>query len=218
MLKAYRPQLKLETNLPQAEEPDLYVPTSEEVKAVLEAASERLRVPVLLASSGSLRREEICALTPEDITDFGVRVNKAVVYDYDKNLVVKLPKSQAGDRFCPLPPEIIQEVRVWSDFGISPNALNGVWQKLKYKLGLEFRFHDFRHYFASELHAQGVPDQYIMKVGGWKSAATLQRIYRHTLRDKEKIYNVEIVNIFTAELIASKKRQKRSKKVIYLTS
>lgn len=200
VLKMYRPSLILNTKLPQSEPLEIYVPTSSEVKRAIENANDWLKVPILLASSGSLRRSEVCAITPEDITAFGVRVNKAAVYDSNKKLVIKPPKTKAGDRLCPLPKEVLSEVRAWDHFGITPNRLEKEFQKLKEELGLRFRFHDFRHYFASELHSQGIPDQYIIKAGGWSSVSTLQQIYQHTLRDKEKIFDEKIVNIFSAEL------------------
>ena len=205
VLKAYKPNLQLTTNLPQAEEKDIYVPTSDEVKKCIETADEFLRVPILLASSGGLRRSEISALTPDDVTDLGVSITKATVYDENKDLVVKPPKTKSGNRFCPLSKEIVREVKAWKHFGISPGKIEHEFQKLKKELGLNFKFHSFRHYFASELHAQGIPDQYIAKAGGWKSVATLQKIYQHTLRDKEKIYNDKIVNIFSKNLSQKEK-------------
>ena len=218
VLKMYRPQLQLNTQLPQAQALEIYVPTSDEVRQVIAAADEWLRVPILLASSGSLRRSEICALTPDDVLEFGVRVNKAAVYNADKEIVIKPPKTKAGNRFCPLPPEVLKEVKAWKHFGITPNKLEKKFQRIKKDLGLKFKFHAFRHYFASELHSQGIPDQYIIKVGGWSSATTLQRIYQHTLRDKEQIYEEKIVNIFTSELTAQNKSENGTKKIINLSS
>ena len=59
------------------------------------------------------------------------------------------------------------------------------------KLGIErFRFHDLRHYSASIMHAIGIPDQYIMERGGWATDATLKKVYRHALQDK----NQEMIN------------------------
>jgi integrase len=49
-----------------------------------------------------------------------------------------------------------------------------------------FRFHDLRHYSASVMHAIGVPDVYIMERGGWKSDATLKKIYRGKMDDYQK--------------------------------
>ena len=59
-----------------------------------------------------------------------------------------------------------------------------------------FSFHKLRHYFASELHARGIPDKYIAEVGGWETVEMLQRIYQHTLRDKQEEISQKIVNVF----------------------
>ena len=212
VLKAYRPSLQLTTHLPQAEIKDKVIPTSDDVRMCLDNANEFIRVPILLASSGSLRCSEICALTPEDFSELGVQVNKAVVFDDEHNLALKLPKSNAGHRFCPLPADVIKEARAWEHFGLTPDKLEKQYQRLKKKLGLEFTFHSFRHYFASELHAQGVPDKYIAKVGGWKDVSTLQKVYQHTLHNREAVYEDKIVNIFATELkvIKGKKEKKQA--------
>lgn len=203
VLKAYMPSLHLNTNLPQKEVKDIIVPTAEEVRLCIDHANDYLKVPILLASTGSLRRSEICALTPSDVTDVGVLVNKAAVYDDNRQLIIKQPKSTAGHRFCPLPPDVIMEVKKWKHFGLSPSKLGDEFIHMKNKLSLKFTFHGFRHYFASELHSQGVPDKYIAKVGGWRDVSTLQNIYQHTLRDREKIFEDKIVNIFSNALSSS---------------
>ena len=111
VLKLYAPHIILNTDLPRSVQSEVYVPTTEEVAAALNAANDVLRVPILLASRGSLRRSEICALTKADITDFGVNITKAMVKDMDKQWVIKPPKTEAGTRFCPLPPDVIKEVK-----------------------------------------------------------------------------------------------------------
>ena len=198
VLKLYAPGIVLNTDLPQKTKTEVYVPTSEEVSQALAAANELLRVPILLASRGSLRREEICALTPEDVTSFGVNVNKAMVKDENNRFVIKPPKTEAGYRFCPLPPDVIKEVKAWS-FSINPDKLERSWQRIKKKENLNFKFHALRHYWASLLHSKGVPDQYIAKVGGWASIEMLHKVYAHALRDKTPAFNTQIVNIFSDE-------------------
>ncbi len=50
-----------------------------------------------------------------------------------------------------------------------------------------FRFHDLGHYYASTLHAIGIPDPYIMERCGWGNDAVRKDVYRHTTGDiKEK--------------------------------
>lgn len=197
VLKAYRPELTLTTRLPQKTKSEVTIPTTQEVQMLLENADEVIRVPILLASSGGLRRGEICALTPSDFNDFGVKVNKAVVIDKNHNKILKQPKTTAGYRFVPLPKEIIDEARQWKHFNLSPDALGKRFYTLVNSLPIpHISFHKLRHYFASELHAQGIPDQYIAQIGGWETVATLQRIYQHTLRDKEIEMSNKIVNVF----------------------
>ena len=65
-----------------------------------------------------------------------------------------------------------------------------------------FRMHDLRHYSASILHAIGIPDQYIMARGGWKTDNVMKRVYRDTLSDVEKRMNKKAVNYF--EKLAAK--------------
>ena len=38
------------------------------------------------------------------------------------------------------------------------------------------------------MHAIGIPDQYIMARGGWKSDVVLKNIYRGTMDDYEKVF------------------------------
>ncbi len=198
VLKAYYPQLTLTTRLPQNKKPEYNIPTTAEVQLLIENAKERLRVPILLASAGGLRRGEICALTPDDFNNFGVNINKAVVMDKNHKWVCKPPKTKAGYRFVPLPKEIIKQALEWKHFNITPNILDDHFRKLKRSLPVpDLRFHELRHYFASELHAQGIPDQYIAQIGGWESVDILQKIYQHTMRDKENEMSNRIVGIFS---------------------
>lgn len=208
VLHFYAPQIILRTDFPQKrKQKEVYVPTSEEVNQALETAPEILRVPILLSSRGSLRRSEICALTAEDFTDTGVHIIKAMVKDENKKWVIKPPKTAAGERFCPLPQDVISAARAFDFSTLNPDRIEGYWQRLKTKQGFQFKFHAFRHYWASLLHAQGVPDQYIAKIGGWSSVEMLQKVYAHALRDKLPEYSDKIVDIFSAEF-AKKKENK----------
>lgn len=194
----YRPGFVFSTRLPQKKEAECIVPITSEVQTLLSVADEWIRVPILLASQGSLRRSEICALTPEDFTDLGVRVSKAVVINDEGKPVVKPPKSKAGNRFCPLPQEVIQEARAWKHFGLTPASLSAHFRRCRDKVDVpHFSFHKLRHYWASELHAQGIPDKYIAETGGWETVEMLQRVYQHALRDHSNEMTSRIVSIFS---------------------
>lgn len=197
VIRAYRPSFDFTTTLPQKIKPQYTIPTTADIATLLEQANDKIRVPILLASQGGLRRSEICALTADDFTDLGVNVNKAAVMDSDKNLVIKTTKTIAGTRFVPLPQSVIVEAKNWQYFGMSPSVLQGQFNRLVDKSDVpHFSFHKLRHYFASELHANGVPDKYIAEIGGWETVEVLHNIYQHTLKDKQKSMTDKVINVF----------------------
>lgn len=197
VIKSYKHNFEFSTTLPQKIKPQYIIPTTDDINTLLNNANEKIRVPILLASQGGLRRSEICALTINDFTDLGVNVNKAVVYDKDNKTIEKTTKTTAGTRFVPLPENVIAEARKWKYFGCSPSSLSNWFYKLINKTNIQkFSFHKLRHYFASELHSQGIPDKYIAEIGGWETIEMLQRIYQHTLRDKKEEISEKIISIF----------------------
>ena len=197
VLSVYAPEFKLHTTLPQKEHYDRQIPTEDDVEKLLKiAAGTKYEVPILLAALGSLRRGEISALKPEDVTDKGIWVKKAIAYDEDYKEVVKAPKSFKRYRFVEMPEYVIAKLREW-DFDISPNTITKGFARLVKKSGIPHcRFHDLRHFHASVAHALGIPDKYIMERGGWSSAQVLQDVYQHTMRDKEKEFADKINDHF----------------------
>ena len=71
---------------------------------------------------------------------------------------------------------------------LTPDQVTEQFCVLRDKLKMKkFRFHDLRHYYVSVNHALGVPDQYIMRMGGWSTDRTMKAVYRNILipeRDK----------------------------------
>lgn len=199
VMGVYYRQLDLsKIRLPQKQKVEVAVPTTEQINTLLDFCDDYVRVPVLLASHGSLRRSEISALSPDDFTDFGVVINKSLVQDSGQNWILKnTPKSFAGNRVVPLDRELIQECLKWNHFGINPGIIDDHFKKCRKNSELPyFKFHSLRHYFASELHAQGIPDKYIAEIGGWENVETLQRIYQHTLKDHADALTKKILNVF----------------------
>lgn len=197
VLSAYAPQLHFNTTLPQKIKPQYIIPTTQEINTLLSSANDLIRLPIILASQGGLRRSEICALTPSDFTDLGVNINKSVVYDNNGNLCIKTTKTIAGTRFVPLPPNVIDIARSWQHYNCTPASLSNAFNRLRNSCDVpKFSFHKLRHYFASELHSRGIPDQYIAEIGGWETVEMLHNIYQHTLRDKKQPIENKIINIF----------------------
>ena len=70
---------------------------------------------------------------------------------------------------------------------MSPDILYRHFRKALRNAGLpSFRFHDLRHYAASQMHVDGVPDRYIEAIGGWKpGSSVLKRVYENVI-DEER--------------------------------
>ena len=99
VIKVYRPEMALHTSLPKMKKADLYIPTDQEVKALIDIVSGTdMELPVLLAAFGPMRRGEICALESNDIEGNIVHVNKNMVKTGTGEWIIKAPKSSAGDR------------------------------------------------------------------------------------------------------------------------
>lgn len=197
-LKMFMPELRLTTTLPRTEKKQLYIPSDEDIKKLLNYVKGKpIELPILLAATGSLRRSEISALTPEDVKDNGVVINKAMVLDIDHKWVVKPPKTRAGNRFCPLSPAVAAKAREGLPT-LHPDAITHHFKRAVKNCGLPpFSFHKLRHYYASVLHALGVPDKYIMKNGGWECESVLHNVYEHTLSDREDQEAQKIVTHFS---------------------
>ncbi len=192
VMKTYRPGFPIDTQLPKRIRPDLNIPEDKDVKKILDyvqTCDPEMEIPILLAAFGPMRRSEICALESTDISGNVIHVTKAMVSSDDNKLIVKSPKSYAGDRYIELPGFVIEKMsgingRIVS---LTPSAISNRFETIIKNSGVEhFRFHDLRHYCASIQHSLGIPDAYIMQRGGWGSDTVLKTVYRHALKEKEK--------------------------------
>ena len=188
VLGMFCPNTIINTTLPQKRAHKDYMPTDEDVKRILEyAKGTQFEIAIILAAFG-LRRSEICALTLDDIDGNIVTINKAMVQSATNEWTIKSTKTEAGTRSLYLPDEVVSLIR---EKGViykgHPNSIIIYLQKTQEKLGIpKFSLHKLRHYFASSSHALGIPDQYIMDAGGWKSKHVLGNIYQHAMDDKKK--------------------------------
>jgi integrase family protein len=195
VLKAFLPNLHVSVTLPQRIKPKLYVPTDDDIKAIIDYLKDNdidLLRAVYLAAFGTLRRSEICALTSADVEKNIIHINKALVLNEQRVWVVKTTKTVSSIRDVDMPNYIINLLPKSGNLvNLNPNQITHRFAKILKTLNIQsFRFHDLRHYAASMMHALGVPDVYIMQRGGWASDSTLKSIYRGVMNDyKEKFTN-----------------------------
>ena len=87
------------------------IPTREEVKAIVEASTGRLRPLIITAVFTGLRASELRGLKWVDV-DFEARAVR-VRQRADRYNVIGRPKSEAGERTVPMPPLVLNTLREW---------------------------------------------------------------------------------------------------------
>lgn len=199
-LEMFYPDFRIKVTLPQREKPDLYCPSDEDIRILLQHIKDGkdfdLETAVLLAAFGTLRRSEICALTSDDIIGNTITIRHAMVMDTDGEWIVKAPKTLGSIRVIHMPDFIIKRLSGINGAIIqaTPSQISDRFRKAVKSAGLHhFRFHDLRHYSASIMHAIGVPDQYIMQRGGWSSDNIMKSVYRNVI-DLENVKQSKKIN------------------------
>lgn len=187
--------------LPRLTKPEISVPTTEEVKIILEAAKDKgIHLPIILAALMGLRKSEIFALTWDDI-DIGkqtLRINKATVKNTNGVYVIKTTKTYTSTRTLIMPKQIIDALpdREEDLFEVSLDAFDSRYKRLLAKLGLRYNFHALRHYNASIMLQQGVPNKYAMERLGHATDNMLKKVYQHTFEKQHKAIDKEMQDFF----------------------
>ncbi len=196
-LDMFAPELHLKVTLPAKKRPELYCPSDDDIKKLLQhIKGTELEIAVLLAAFGPLRRGEICALTRDDIRGNIIVVNKSMVQGPDKQWYTKQPKTYGSYREIEYPSSVIQRLSGIEGRIVkaSPSQITGRFIRAVTKTEIpRFRFHDLRHYAASIMHAIGIPDQYILQRGGWISDNVMKSVYRNTI-DLESVRQNKKIN------------------------
>ncbi len=198
ILNFYRPDFNLRTVLPQKRPYEVHIPEEDEMQKIwLACKGSTYELPILLGCWLGMRMSEIRGLKFSDVVDGRIHIQRALVRG--KSTIdgrktesrEKLTKSYSGDRWIKLPEmikKLIDNQPQKSEF-ICPYSESAIYKNYKNacdKAGVApTRFHDLRHFEASEAHSIGVPDQYQIKRLGHKTDNMLKTTYRHTMRKKE---------------------------------
>lgn len=200
----FAPDLRIRVTLPERKKPDLYCPSDEDVKRLLqEIEGTELEIAVLLAAFGPMRRGEICALESTDISGNKVSITKSMVPGPDHQWHIKQPKTYSSYRTIEYPRYVINKMKgkTGKIITLNPDGVSNRFKVAIRKAGLpHFRFHDLRHYSASIMHAIGVPDQYILQRGGWASDNVMKTVYRNAI-DLETVRQTKKINRHFEEIV-----------------
>ena len=189
-----QPSKNINVQLPQKKVHTYNTPGDSDVKRLIDACDGELKRAILLASVGTCRRGEICALQYGDIDGRTIHIHSDCVQGENKQWIYKpIPKTSASDRYIEFPQAIIDELGTGEPderiVKMNPNSVTQAFKRLRNRLDIHCRFHDLRHYAASIMHALGIPDQYIMERGGWSSDSVLKSVYRNTLSEENKKFS-----------------------------
>lgn len=195
-LKVFLPKFDTAITLPAKVKPKLYIPTASDVQVLLDnCGTPELKLAVLFAAVGTMRRGEACAVTFSDV-DYAaqtIEINKAMAkVGNSPEWVVKSPKTYSSYRRIRMPQYIMDMIKMLDDgrrnsvIGLTPDQVYDRFSVALRHSGLpSFRYHDLRHYAASKMHADGIPQRYIEALGGWEPGSNvLKQIYENVYDDE----------------------------------
>ena len=198
VIKAYAPDLYVNAKLPQKRKKEIYIPTHEEIKTILEETKQtELGIAVLLAAGLGMRLGEIVALKWDnvDFTKNSIKIAASMAKDKDNKIVSKSPKTLSGNRSIAMPDAVRVALEAWHKKSKSEYVINGLTSEAVYQRFIKhlkrnnihhFRFHDLRHYNASVLLAMGIPDKYAQERLGHATNNMLKSVYQHIIEEKAK--------------------------------
>lgn len=197
ILGIYRPSMIIRTTLPQKAKNDAYIPSDDDIKKIFKAfENTEFEIPIKLCCLG-LRRSEVCALELDDLSDDDfLTINKAKVMNEYNKWIIKQTKTTESTRTIKIPHELADLIRKQGFiYKGHPNSIYDALQRVQEQNGMKrFSLHKLRHYFCSNAHALGIPDAYIMAMGGWSTDNVMKTIYRHAMDDKTIQMQDEIIS------------------------
>lgn len=191
----------------EIKQPDVgYVPTTDEVKAVLQAArTDRDKTMILFAAQTGARIGEITPLTWNKIQ------NDRVVIDCSADRGIVSQQNKTGvKRVIPIDQELQQRLRVLRSLGTnlvftkdngtmfnSDDARRRVLVPACKAAGVQpFGFHALRRYTINEWETRGIHPDVVQKLAGHQLGSSVTKArYRH-VRDEAIVDSANVVSLF----------------------
>jgi len=193
---------------PRADRRPLRVPTTDETRTIVRAASDTYEVPVLLCATTGMRRGEVLGLQWSAVDlDAGKLHVERTLQKVRGEVRFVTPKTDRSRRSISLPPSVVEQLRrhrkeqaerrllagpAWSDLDLvvdrgdgkhlDPDTLSHAYSRIAAVAGVPTaRLHDLRHAFASTLLVAGVHPKVVSEALGHSSVAFTMDTYQHLL-------------------------------------
>ena len=203
-VSVFAPKLTFNVTLPKRNRSKLYTPSTADVQVLLDHCdTTEMKLAVLFAAVGTMRRGEACAVTFDDVDyeDSTISINKSFVETDDYLWELKAPKTNDSIRTVSMPRYVMDMIRSLDRIegyvlNCTPDRLYVRFKRVLKASGLpDFRYHDLRHHAASQMHAAGVPDRYIEAIGGWSAGSgVLKRVYENVIDIERKRFEDAYMN------------------------
>jgi integrase len=221
---------------PRGRQSESEIPDPAQLVAVFALAGERnpdLAVIAHVAVMTGARRAELCGLQWSDLDlDGGSgRIERSIA---DTNaLEVKPPKTRRSRRVVALDPTTVEMLRarktraqqravacgvtltpkgyVFSDDPdgarpLRPLVLTGRWRRLAKVAGVKCRFHDLRHFTATQLIAAGIAVTTVSERLGHASAKMTVDVYGHPVRGADRHAAEVLARLLTGPAVGERPR------------
>lgn len=193
VLRANDVNIKLSSiRLPKREVKERKLPSADVIYAMVKGTESEL--PVLLAMWLSLRIGEVAGLQFQDVDAVHKKlyVRREVVRTDDGWTLTNHCKTMKSTRCVNLPDYIYELIRniphakeTDQIITVTPNTIRKRFKNIVLANGLDIRFHDLRHIFASTTCMLNIPEKYAMDMGGWSTPDVYKNIYQETF-DSER--------------------------------
>jgi integrase len=185
------------------------------IEAAEESRSHVLGAAIALAAVTGCRRGELCGLrwSDLDLETGRIWVRRAVKHGLDHRQLVVGPTKTHADRCLTLDPlalavlmthrERVEEIasQVGTILGpdgyilsvapdsaqpLKPDSLGQAFRRVAERAGVKIRFHDLRHFSATQLIGAGTDVRTVAGRLGHADPSTTLRVYSHAIADRDK--------------------------------
>jgi integrase len=169
-----------------------------DVRRLIAEAPPLLSAAITLAALTGARRGELCALRWSDLEGstlhiFGSKTAQVRRIHVDDTALAVLAELRQGQLELaqvvgvPLVPDpFILSHSARGQLPWSPDGVTNAFYKLTRRLGMTWRFHDLRHYAATQLIGAGVNPRTVATRLGHADESTTLRVYAHAIEDRDR--------------------------------